>query len=227
MDQDHVARRNSKEQGLIAGEQVRTALNLPSLGLQLVNKRPGLCVFYTGLLGLKQKSFHSVPQDLRPLEILIRFYMHHQRNPRSVPENGDIWKGRMQMSWTETHPPPALMGTSGFPGLTKCKKLKKSYRRRQCRSLHSVQYLIKIIRHIKKQNQRRQTNNRNNFRRPDRGCSAGKSACCSRKGLKFGPRQVCRLVHNCLKLQPQVIQHLLLASPGIHMYRHTHVQKDK
>lgn len=33
MDQDHVARRNSKEQGLIAGEQVRTALNLPSLGL--------------------------------------------------------------------------------------------------------------------------------------------------------------------------------------------------
>ena len=36
----------------VAGEQVCIALDLPNLGLWLVNKIPGLCVFHTGLSGL-------------------------------------------------------------------------------------------------------------------------------------------------------------------------------
>ena len=44
-------RRNGPEDNLIEKETARNkGQNLPNLGLQLVNKIPGLCVFYTGYL---------------------------------------------------------------------------------------------------------------------------------------------------------------------------------
>jgi hypothetical protein len=51
-DHEGVTRRNSKKQGTY-GWDVRKAPNLPSLGLQLVNKIPGLCVFYMSKLEYK------------------------------------------------------------------------------------------------------------------------------------------------------------------------------
>lgn len=80
-----------------------------------------------------------------------------------IPENGDVWEGRMQISWTETYPRLALMRTSGFPDLTACKKLKKSYRRWKCGNHQSVQSLIKIIKHIEKQNQQKANQQQKQF----------------------------------------------------------------
>ena len=37
----------------IAGEEVSIALHLPNLSIWLINKIPGLVVFYPGLLGLQ------------------------------------------------------------------------------------------------------------------------------------------------------------------------------